>query len=79
VFKTNQKSTGTQYTTTAALLIVALIFSPAALIMYRPLGFLSVSLSVACSLFCLGLAWVNWKRYSDLSIPTMETQSPKSK
>jgi hypothetical protein len=40
---------------------------------------LSVSLAVACSAMCVTLAWVSWKRSSQLSIPLIAIQSTESK
>ena len=79
MLETNQKSTGTQYTGTAALLIAAFIFSPAALILSRPVGYLSVFLAVASSGLCIILAWVNWKKHSQLTMPSLETSDSRSK
>ena len=73
------KSTGTGYTTTAAFLVVAFVFSPAALVLLRPLGYVSVVLAIACSVLCIMLAWFNWKRYSQLSMPSIATQKPADK
>lgn len=74
MFASSQKSTGTEYTRTVAFLVVAFIFSPAILFFSRPLGYLSVSLAIACSALCVALAWVNWKKSSQLSIPSIEDQ-----
>lgn len=72
-----QKSTGTGYTTTIALLAVAFIFSPAVLIASRPLGYVSVSLAAGCSVICASLAWINFKKYSRLTIPSIGTQKDR--
>ena len=69
----HRKSTGTQYTGTVALLAVAFIFSPAILIVSGQFGYWSVSLALACSALCVALAWVSWKKYSQLTIPSLET------
>lgn len=74
MFESNQKSTGTTYTTTVALLVLAFIFSPAMLALSRPVGYLTISLAVACSLLCVAMAWVNWRKLSQLSIPSIATQ-----
>jgi len=74
MFASGQKSTGTEYTTTVAFLVVAFIFSPAILLFFRPMGYLSVSLAVVCSAICVVMAWVNWKKSSQLSIPSIEDQ-----
>jgi membrane associated rhomboid family serine protease len=68
-----EKSTGTGYTTTLAFLILAVVFSPAALMFFRPVGYLSVGLAVACSAACIALAVRSWKTSSQLSIPSIET------
>ena len=79
MFDSQQRSTGTQYTVTVGLLIMAFIFSPAILIVSRPLGYVSVSLAIACSALCVGLAWVSWKKYSELTVPSIATQDARSK
>ena len=67
-----QKSTGTRYTMTVALLLVAFIFSPAVLIASSPFGYVSVLLALACTALCVTLARVNWKGYSQVTIPSLE-------
>ena len=79
MFDSQQKSTGTQYTLTAALLIVAFIFSPAVLLVSRPFGYLSVSLALACSMLCVASAWVIWRKYSQLTIPSLEPRRTRLK
>jgi hypothetical protein len=79
MFDTQQKSTGTGYTTTVAFLVVAFIFIPAALMFYGHYGYVSISLSIAGTALCVGLAWMNWKRSSQLSIPTIEIQEARAK
>jgi asparagine N-glycosylation enzyme membrane subunit Stt3 len=79
MFDASQKSTGTGYTTTVALLAVALIFSPAGLIFYRPFGYMSLTLAIACSALCLGLAWLTWRRSSRLTIPSIANRSEGAK
>ena len=76
VFDSNRKSTGTDYTATFALLAMALIFSPVALIMTG--GYVSFSTAATISIVCLALAWFRWKNHSQLSISTIGT-SPKRK
>ena len=75
----SQKSAGTGYTTTAAYLAVAFIFSPALLVISRPLGFVSVSLAIGCSALCLAMAWANWKKSSQLSRPSIQGQGEAAK
>jgi len=77
MFNPCQKSTGTSYTTTVALLIVAVVFSPAVLVASRPIGHVALSLAVACSSLCVALAWVSWRKSSQLSIPSFG--DPQSK
>jgi flagellar biosynthesis protein FliP len=79
MFASGQKSTGTEYTTTVAFLVVAFIFSPAILIFFRPFGYVSVSLAIACSALCVALAWVNWKRSSQLTIPSITGEKAAAK
>jgi small-conductance mechanosensitive channel len=79
MFDSCQKSTGTRYTTTVALLTVAFIFSPAILVVLSPVGYVSLSLAIACSVLCVTLAWINWKKSSQLSIPSIAIQGAKAK
>jgi VIT1/CCC1 family predicted Fe2+/Mn2+ transporter len=78
MFDTQQKSTGTGYTTTVAFLVVAFIFIPAALVFAGNYGYVSVSLAIAGSAICVGLAWTNWKK-SQLSMPSIEIQNARVK
>jgi len=79
MFESQQKPTGTGYTMTVALLAVALIFSPAVLFFSRPIGYVSVSLAIVCSALCLAAARINWKRASQLSIPSIATERAAAK
>jgi hypothetical protein len=74
MFDSHQKSTGTQYTMTVALLAVAFIFSPAALFISRPVGYGSAALAIVCSALCVAWARVNWKKASQLSMPSIASQ-----
>ena len=67
----SQKSTGSGYTTMVALLAVAFVFIPAFLLMSRPFGYGLASLALACSATCSGFAWMNWKKSSRLSRPSI--------
>jgi hypothetical protein len=67
----NEKPTGTNYTATAALLVLAFIFIPAVLIASRPFGDVSLSAAIGCSAICIGLARMNWKKSSQLSISSI--------
>jgi hypothetical protein len=64
----NGKPAGTSYTATAALLILAFIFIPAALIVSRPFGNFALAAAIACSVICIGLARMHWMKSSRLSI-----------
>jgi len=77
MFDASQKSTGTSYTTTVALLAVACVFSPAILIASRPFGYFALSTAVICSAVCLVLAFVTWKRSSQLTIPSIANRRAK--
>ena len=79
MFDSGQKPTGTAYTTAVALLIVAFIFSPAVLVVSRPLGYLSVSFAIASSALCVILAWFNWTRWSQISVPSIVTRGEQAK
>jgi hypothetical protein len=79
MFQASEKSTGTGYTTTFAFLAVAFVFSPALLIVSSPVGPVSVSLAIACSALCIILAWVNWKKSSTLTMPSIEVPEGKTK
>lgn len=67
----SQKPTGTSYTATAALLILAFIFIPAALFISRPFGDVALAAAIACSTICIGLARMNWMKFSRLSISSV--------
>ena len=69
-----QKSTGTGYTPTVALLAVAFVFSPAVLFISRPFGYGALSLAVACSALCAGWAFFSWKKSSQLTMPSIATK-----
>jgi len=73
MFGPQQKCTGTRYTLTAALLSLAVLFIPAMLIVSGPLGLVSISVALAGSVLCVGLAWINWKKNSELTISSIVT------
>jgi len=79
MFDTQQKATGTGYTTTVAFLVVAFIFSPAALMFSGHFGYIAVSLAIACSAVCVAMAWVTWKKSSQRSMPSIEIQDARAK
>jgi hypothetical protein len=75
MFSPYKKSTGTQYTATFALLLLALVASPLALFLSRPFGYASVVAALAFTILCSGLAWLQWTGHSDLTIPSIGKQS----
>jgi len=79
MFESQQKPTGTSYTTTATLLTVAFIVSPAILIMSRPFGHVAPGFAIGCSAICAAWAWVNRRQSSQLSVPSIETPAGKEK
>lgn len=79
MFASSVKSTGTTYTTTVALLLVAFLFVPAVWAVSRPSGYLSMSVAIGCCLLCTGLAWVSWSRFSRLTIPSIEQPAGESR
>jgi hypothetical protein len=78
MFDLHQKSTGTQYTTTVALLALGLS-SPVLLIASHPFGYASVSMALASSALCGIFAWLAWKNHSQLTIPSLERPFARSK
>jgi hypothetical protein len=79
LFDSQQKYTGTRYTMTVTLLIVAFIMSPVALMASRPLGYVSVGLALACSVVCSAMAWFNWRNHSELTIPSIVARKSRAK
>ena len=79
MFDAQQKATGTGYTTIVALLTVAFFFNPAMLIILRPFGYRSLFLAIGCSVICIALAWVSWKKSSQLANPSVAVREAKAK
>ena len=75
----SQKSTGTTYTTTVALLVVAFLIIPVVLLILRPFGHITLSLAIVGSVLCAGWAWFNWEKASRLTIPSIASPSDKAK
>jgi hypothetical protein len=74
------KYAGTRYTIGVAMLVVACVFSPAVLLLSRPSGYVAPALALACSVFCVAFAFINWKKHSDLTVPSItSTISPRRK
>jgi hypothetical protein len=64
VFESHDTSNSNRYTFTVGLLVLALVFTPALLIVSRPVGLASATLALACSVLFVLLAWFNWNRRS---------------
>ncbi|HYL38497.1 MAG TPA: hypothetical protein VEV17_21455 [Bryobacteraceae bacterium] len=79
MFEAQQKSTGTRYTTTVALLAVAFIFIPTVWIVSRPFGYVFLCLAVVCSALCVILGWRFWKKFSQLSLTSIAIQEASTK
>ncbi len=79
MFPSYQKSTGTQYTSTVALLLLAFVASPVALYLSRPLRFTSVGIAVTFTILCSSLAWLQWTGHSQLTIPSLGKRNLKAK
>ena len=73
-----QKYAGTRYTIAAAMLIVAFVLSPALLLLSRPFGYFAPSVALACSAFCVTFAFISWKKYSELTIPSIASSPQRS-
>jgi len=78
VFDSQQKSTGTGYTRTVALLATGLIFIPGILAVSRPFGYLALLLAIVCSAVCVVMARLEWRNSSQLTIPSIATDRPRS-
>jgi hypothetical protein len=63
-----QKSSGSGLTTTIAYLVVAFVFSPIVLIMSRPFGYGLLTAAVICSVVCVAMALISWRRSSPDSL-----------
>lgn len=79
MFDSNQKSSGTAYTSTVALLAIAFIVVPGFLLLSRSLGYASLLLAISASALCVVLASVTWKKSSQLSIPSIVIQEADKK
>jgi hypothetical protein len=79
VFDTYLKSTGRDYTKTVALLVIAVIFIPALLLVSGSSGYLSFSLAISGAAICVAFAWVSWKRSSQLSVASIGTRRVEPK
>jgi hypothetical protein len=71
MFESTQKNTGTEYTATVTLLLMAFVASPGALFVSSPFGYPSLILALIFSATCSALAWNQWKRHSAMTIPSL--------
>lgn len=62
---------GVDYTPTVALVVFALVLSPALLVLSGPIGDLPAAAALAFSSVCLAVAWIQWTRFSTLSIASV--------
>ena len=76
MFDPHLKSTGREYTMTVAWLAIAVIFIPAAYLAVRP-GGPSLLLTFICSMICAVMAWVSWRRSSQLTIPSIAVRKTR--
>ena len=76
---TSQKSSGGGYTTTVAYLAVAFIFSPAVFVISRPVSYFTASLAISISAICLALAWMNWRKAAQPSVPSIASRRSAAK
>lgn len=60
--------TGADYTPTVALVVFALVFSPALLFLSGPVSEAPITAALTLSAACLAVAWFLWTRFSALSI-----------
>lgn len=78
MFAPARRFTGTNYTATVALAIVALIFSPAVLFLSGQPSYGSISVAIVFSAICLALAWFSWSR-SQLTIASIHDAPRRNK
>ena len=79
MLSTQRKYAGTRYTIAVAMLVVAFVFSPALLLLSRPSGYVAPSVALAFSAFCVAIAFIHWKNYSELTIPSITSPGPRPK
>jgi len=65
------KSTGTSYTATVTLLLVAFLVIPILLLASSPIGYGDMALASAAAIVFSVLAWLSWRGSSRMSIPTI--------
>lgn len=68
----------TKYTATVAFLLMGFIVSPVVLFASRSLDYTSVSLAVASSALCAGIAWYQWKWHTEVAVPSITKRPPEA-
>lgn len=71
MLSSSQRYSGTNYTTTCTLLVLALVVVPVVLFASSPFGGIAVSMAALATAACLGFAWRSWRQTSELSVPTI--------
>ncbi len=66
-----QKTIHDRYAATVALLLLAFVVSPLALVVLKPVGNVANWGAFAFSLLCGGVAWTQWKWRSAATIPSI--------
>ncbi len=61
----------TKYTATVAFLVMGFIVSPAVLLASRSLNYTSLSVAIAFSALCGAMAWNQWKRHTEVAVPSI--------
>jgi hypothetical protein len=67
----SERYSGTNYTTTAALLLAAFVVDPVLLYVSWPVDDGTMILALGGALALVGLAWRSWRNASELSVPTI--------
>ena len=62
MFESSHKPVDSGSTLTVFLIAIAFIFIPSGVVFFRPVGGMLLALAAMCSMLCLVVAWINWKR-----------------
>ena len=73
MFDSETKYAGRHYTTTIAWIAVAVDFIPAMIFAVRP-TYVTLGLALICSVICLAMAWVSWRKSSRLETAAIAAQ-----
>jgi hypothetical protein len=66
-----QRYSGTDFNASNAFMVGAVVFSPAALFLSRPLGFDSFGIALAVCAASLSTVWIRWTQRSSLTVPSI--------